>query len=117
MVSEQYLKDHPGAYRNSFVNIDDPALSPYRSYSVDHYLRDAQLSRTMLYGKNELWRALGLEPELAFPLLVALADSKSGPQGRRATDADSNILRISRSKAELIHNGSHPVWHVKGRAV
>jgi len=113
MVSEQYLKDHPGTYRNSFVNIDDPALSPYRSFFADHELRDVQLSKTTLYGRNDLWRALGLEPECAFPLLVALADSKSGPQGRRATDADLSMLRINHSKAELLHNGSHPIWHLE----
>lgn len=113
MVPEQYLKDHPGTYRNSYVNIDDPALSPYRSFFVDHQLRDAQLSKTTLYGKNDLWRALGLEGEFAFPLLVALAESKSGPQGRLATDADLGMRKINPSKAELIHNGSHPIWHLE----
>jgi hypothetical protein len=112
MVSEQYLKDHPGTYRNSFVNIDDPALSTYRSYFADHELRDVQLSKTILYGKNDLWRALGLEPELAFPVLVALADSKSGPLGRPATDADLSMLKINPLKAELLHNGSHPIWRL-----
>ncbi len=113
MVSQKYLKDHPGTYRNSYVDIDDPALSPYRSFFVDHQLRDAQLSKTTLYAKNDLWRALGLDEKVAFPLLVALADSKSRPQGRRPTDADLSMLKIDPSKAERIHNGSDPIWHLE----
>jgi hypothetical protein len=112
MVSEPYLKDHPGVYRNSYVNIDDPVISPYRSFFVDHQLRDAQLSKTMHYGKNDLWRVLGLEREVAFPLLVALMDSKSAPQGRLAQDMDLSLLKINLAKAELLHNGSHPIWHL-----
>jgi len=113
MVSQQYLTNHPGTYKNSFVDIDDPALSPYRSFFVDHQLRDIQLSKTTLYGKNNLWRALGLDEEVALPLLVALVDSKSGPHGRLATDADLGMFKINPSKAEMIHNGSHPIWHLE----
>lgn len=117
MVSEQYLKTHPGIYRESYVNIDDPALSPYKSFFVDHHLRDAQLSKSTLYAKNDLWRVLGLDREVAFPLLVALMDSKSGPQGRTATDADLSMVKINPSKAELIHKGSHPIWRLEAIAV
>jgi hypothetical protein len=113
MVSQQYLKDHPGTYRNSYVNIDDPALSPSRSFFVDHQLRDVQLSKTTLYGKNDLWRALGLDEEVVLPLLVALLDPNSGPHGRRATDADLSLLKLSLAKAERIHNGSDPIWHLQ----
>jgi len=113
MVSEEYLEKHPGLYKYSFVNIDDPTLSPYRSYLRDNQLRDAQLSKTMLYGKNDLWRGAGLEVELASPVMVALLDPKSGPKGRTATDADSSTLRIDPVKAEMIHNGSHPIWHLE----
>jgi len=113
MVSEQHVEDHPGAYRNSFVNIDDPALSPYRSFFVDHHLRDAQLSKTTLYAKNDLWHALGLEGELALPLMIALLDPKSGPHGRPATDADLRVLKINPAKAERLHNGSDPTWHLE----
>ena len=116
MVSEQYFKKHPGIYKNSFVDIDDPTLSPYRSYLLDNELHDAQLSKTTIYGKNDLWRAAGLEGELAFPLLVALTDSKSGPKGRPATDTDSSTLKIDPVKAEMIHNGSHPIWHLESTA-
>lgn len=108
MVSEQYLQAHAGVFRNSYVNINDPVLSPYRSFFVDHQLRNAQLSKTMLYAKNDLWRALGLEGEVAFPLLVALLDTKSAPQGRPFTDAELSMLKINPSKAKLLHNGLHP---------
>jgi len=113
VVPERYLKDHPGTYRNSYVNICDAALSPYSSFSADHHLHSAQLSKTKLYGKNDLWRALGLDAEVSFPLLVALADSKSGPRGRPPTDTDLSMLKLNRAKAELIHNNSHPVWHLE----
>jgi hypothetical protein len=113
MVSQQHLKEHPGIYRNSYVNIDDPALSPFRSFFVDHQLRDVQLSKTTLYGKNDLWRAFGLDGEVALPLLVALADSNSGPHGRRATDADLSLFKIKPAKAARIHNGSDEIWHLE----
>lgn len=113
MVSEQYLKDHPGIYRESYVNIDDPVLSPHRSFFVDHQLRNAQLSKTTLYKKNDLWRVLGLDGEVGLPLIIALGDSKSWPQGRPATDADLSMLKIKPSKAERLHNGSDPTWHLE----
>ena len=113
MVSEQYLKDHPGTYRNSYVNIDDPAVSPYRSYFANHELRDAQLSKNTLYAKNDLWCASGLEGEVASPLIISLLDSKSVPKGRRFTDADSSMLKINPLKAERLHNGSDPEFHLE----
>jgi len=113
MVSEQYLKDHHGTYRNSYVNIDDPAVSPYRSYFANHELRDVQLSKTTLYAKNDLWRASGLEGEVASPLIITLLDSKSVPKGRRFTDADSSMLKINPLKAERLHNGSDPEFHLE----
>ncbi len=65
-VSEQYLTNHLGTYRESYIDIDDPTLSPYRSYCADHQLRSALLSKTTLYGKNDLWHAMGLEGNLPF---------------------------------------------------
>ena len=112
-VSEQYLTNHPGTYKESFVDIDDPALSPYRSFNVDHQLHDIQLSKTTLWARNDLWRALGLDSEVGFPLIVALVDSKSYPQGRPPTDADLGMLKINPAKAEMIRNGSHPIWHLE----
>jgi hypothetical protein len=116
MVSQRYITNHPGTYKNSFVDIDDPALSPYRSFRVDHQLRDIQWSKTTLYAKNDLWRALGLDKEVVLPLLVALADTKSFPQGRPPTDADSDMLKLDTAKAEMIHNGSDPIWHLEAIA-
>ena len=104
MVSEQYLKDHPGTYRNTYVNIGDPAISPYQSFFVDHQLRDLQLSKTMAYSKNDLWRVLGLEGELGLPLMIALLDSKASQKER---------LVINPAKVERIHNGSDPNWHLE----
>jgi hypothetical protein len=111
MVSAQYLKNHPGTYRESYVNIDDPALSPHRSFYENHELHDVQLSETTLYSKNDLWRVLGLEGELALPLMIALLDPKSGPHGTPARDADSRMFKMKPAKEERIHNGSDPNWH------
>jgi hypothetical protein len=113
LVSQRYLTNHLGTYRNTFVDLDDASLSPYRSFRVDHQLRDIQLSKTRLYAKNDLWRALGLEGEMAFPLLLALVDSTSFLQGRPTTDADLGVLKLDPAKAERIHNGSDPVWRLE----
>ncbi len=108
-----YLKIHPGTYKNSFVDIDDPALSPYRSFQVDHQLRSAMLSKTALWAKEDLWRALGLDEEVVVPLLVALADSKSFVKGRPGTDADLGTEKLDPVRAERIHDGSDPIWHLE----
>lgn len=113
MVSEQYLKKRPAGYKNTFVNINDPALSPYRSFFADHDLLDAQLSKTTLYSKNDLWRALGLEGEVAFPLLVALVDSRSARPGRPFTDVDSSMLKMDSEKAERLRSGSNSTWQLE----
>jgi hypothetical protein len=112
MVSEQYLKEHPGTYKYSFVNIDDPAFSPYRSFRIDYQLHDLQLSKTELYAKDDLWRALGLDKEVILPLLVALADSKSWPQDRPATDADLSALKLDLIREVRLRNGSNSFWHL-----
>jgi hypothetical protein len=112
MVSQQYLKDHPGTYKISFVDIDDPVLSPYRSFVVDHQLHDVQLSKTTLYAKNDLWRGLGLDKEVVLPLMLTLQDRKSVPNGRPSTDADLGTLKLDSARAELLHNGSNPIWHL-----
>jgi hypothetical protein len=115
-VSPQYLKyleDHPGTYWQSFVDIDDLAFSPYRSFNVNRQLHDIQLSKTALWAKDDLWRARGLDAEMFFPLLAGLLDSKSLAKGRPGTDADSGILKLDPAKAMMIHNGSHPNWHLE----
>lgn len=114
-VSPQYLKylmDNPGKYKNSFVDIDDPALSPYRSFNVDHQLHSAMLSKITLWAKEDLWRAQGLDREVVVPLLAALADSKSFVKGRSGTDADLGTEKLDSVRAERIHDGSDPIWHL-----
>ncbi len=100
-------------YRNGYVNIDDPALSPYKSFFIDFKLRDIQLSKTILYGRNDLWRAFGLDQEVALPLLIALLDPASAPKGRPATDDDLGTLKISTSHAEELQNGTRANWHLE----
>jgi hypothetical protein len=115
-TDEGLVKLQPGTYAESFVNIGDRTLSPYRSFLDHHLLRDAQLSKILVYAQKDLWRAAELDPEFVFPLLIALGDSKSLPHGRPPTDAEFSQLKISPSKAELIHNGSHPLWHLQAIA-
>ena len=111
-VSERYLTNHLGTYRESYIDIDDPTLSPYRSFTVNHQLRDIQLSKITLWAKNDLWRALGLDQEVVLPLTVAFVDSKSLPNGH-GTDADLGAFKLDPAKAERIHNGSDPIWHLE----
>jgi hypothetical protein len=109
----QHRKDPPGVYRNSFINFAPENGFPYRSAFVDHKLKNAQFSKSTTYSKHDLWRALGLEAELAFPLLVALADSQSWPQGKKPSEADLSLLKMSPARAEQIHRGVHPIWQLK----
>jgi hypothetical protein len=111
-VSEQYLTGHPGTYKESFVDIDNPALSPYRSFNMDHQLRSAMLSKITLWAKDDLWRARGLDGEVVAPLIVALVDRKSLPNGH-ATDADLGAYKLDPARAERLHNGSDPIWHLE----
>jgi hypothetical protein len=53
---------------------------------------------------------------MAFPLLLALMDSKSYSQGKPVTDADLGMLKLDPVKAERIHNGSDPIWHLEAIA-
>jgi len=111
-VSLQYLTNHLGTYKNSFVDIDDPALSSYRSFMVNHQLRDIQLSKTALWAKDDLWRARGVDGEAIAPLIVALVDRKSLSNGY-GTDADLGAFKLDSAKAENLHNGSDPIWHLE----
>lgn len=113
MVSQRYLTNHLGTYKNSFVDIDDPTLSPYRSFRIDNQLHDIQLSKVTLYAKNDLWRARGLDREVVLPLMVALEDRKSRPVGRPGTDADLDTLKLDPERAMRIHNNSDPQFHLE----
>lgn len=111
--SPQYFNDYSRTYKQSFVDIDDPAISPYRSFNVNRQLHDIQLSKTALWEKYTLWRGQGLDQEVVFPLLVVLADSKSFPIGRSATDTDLGMLKLDPAKAERLQNGARPNWHLE----
>jgi hypothetical protein len=113
LYSPEYLDANPDKYRNSYVNVDDMAMSPYRSFYVDHELRDVQLSKIKLYGRNNLWRVLGLDEEVALPVLIALLDPSSGPKGRIPTDLDLSTLKMSQSNAKRIHDGADPNWRME----
>lgn len=113
MVSEKYLKSHHGTYRNTYINIDDVNFSPYRSFFIDHELRDVQMSKTTIYARNDLWRVLGLDKELAFPIILALADSRSMPRERPVTDTYLRDVKINREKAELIQSDADKIWSLR----
>jgi hypothetical protein len=113
LYSPEYLKANPGKYRNGFVNLDDPALSIYQSFFVDYELRAVQLNKARLYGRNNLWRVLGLDEEVALPVLIALLDPTSGPKGRPATDFDLSTFKLDASKAKRLHDGTDRDWHIE----
>ena len=100
-------------YQPSDFDVVDRITEPYRSFMVNQQLRDIQLSKTSLWAKNDLWRARGLDGEVVVPAFAALADPKSFVKGGRGTDADLGALKLDPVKAERLHNGSDPFWHLE----
>lgn len=111
LVLEEYLKKYRGKYTASYVTIDDPAISPYQSASVDHNLRSVMLSKTVRYSTRNLWQAKGLEEEVSFPIISSVLDYKSS-QFESPGNAGVRVFKMSHSKAEQLHNDGHPIWHL-----
>lgn len=100
-------------YRETFVNVHDPAFSPYESFSINHALRDALLTRNP--GANwapfNTWQALGLDEEVVVPILLALVDLRSVDYRKPGAQWDPEQLKFDSQKALAIQNGSDPNWH------
>jgi hypothetical protein len=109
MVTAKYLRANPNKYRDTYVNIDDPAFSTYRSFFVDHELHDAQLSKVTIYHRNDLWQAMGLDQQLSLPLILALVDIHSVNPSH---NADLSTIKVDVAKADRIHKGLDPQWRL-----
>lgn len=116
-VNADYLKGHPTDYRDTYVNLDDPAFSPYVSFSVNHRLRDAQLNRNpkFQYAPHDLWRVLGMDKRVSVPLVVALVDRHSMRHVRAGVERDTSSLKIDPWKLQHILDGSDSNWHLQAR--
>ena len=98
-------------FTETFVNIDDPAFSEYVSFSVDHHLRSALLSKDprRRYQTHSLWQVLGIDPPAALPLIIALVDYRFVTNG--VSDPHNlTRLRVDPLKAESLRSGYNPVW-------
>ena len=113
-INATYLKSHPNGYRDTYVNIRDPVFSPYSAFSVNHNLRDAQLTKDpkMKYSGYDLWRAFGLAEPAAGPLIVALADPHSLDLKRHANADFLKNCKIDKWKMQRIHDGTDPAWNL-----
>ena len=120
VASAKYLQTNTNGFHETFVNIHDLAFSPYISFSVNHQLHDALLTKDSqrYYQPNDLWKALGLDQPLVPPLMMSLLDPSSintnlisGDPHNLDADMMSS-LKIDAWKMERLHNGSDPNWHL-----
>lgn len=117
-LNAAFLKTHPGSYHDTFVDIgDDPAFSPYRSFLINRELHDVQLSKSPAsqFARDNLWRVLGLDEQIANPLIIALMDFRSVPPYHKGDPSTVSLagIKIDSLKSQAIHNGSDPNWHLE----
>lgn len=121
VVTGKFLQSHQNGFHDTFVNIQDVAFSPYGSFSINHELHSALVSRdpNRRYHSHDLWRAMGLDVAVQIPLILALVDIHSVNTNQIhsvGSDDDLSRLRIDLWKLERIHNGSDPFWHLHATA-
>lgn len=113
-VSTNYINRNRVGFHDTYVNVGDLTFSPYQSYSVNHELHDALLTKdpARLYAKNDLWRILSLDRQIALPIILTLADDASMASSKPHNGADRNfsLLRIDPKRMEILRTGSDPVW-------
>lgn len=114
-VTSMFLSKHPGTYHETYVNIHDPAFSPYSCFSINHEMTNAAVSRDpkRWYKPTDLWRASTLEDKLVAPLLLALVDLSSvdfSPTNKNSRSYGS--AKIDPRKVEAIRNGKSQGWHI-----
>lgn len=116
-VSMDYLKTNRLAYHDTYVNVGDPTFSPYESFSVNHQLRDALLTKdpAKFYARSDLWRILGLEEPLSLPVIIAFVDNRSVVSSRpeNGSERDLRLLKTDFQKVEEIREGSNQIWHLE----
>ena len=114
-INAAFLKAFPEGYRDTYVEIHDPQFSPYESFSVNHQLRDAQLTKDpkVHYAPYRLWQCLGMSERVRVPLTMALVDKQSMKPVAPGVERDESLLKPDSWKMESIHNGSNPNWRLE----
>lgn len=108
----------PNVFHDTIVNIHDPSFSDYSSYSVNHELKDALLTKDtkIYYHANDLWRVISLDKDICTPITLALVDFHSINPNQAHTpyaDFELNTLKADILKIERLHNNSDPAWHLE----
>jgi len=103
-------------YHDTFVNIGDPNFSPYNSFSVNHEIRDALLSKdpSRNYAPKELWRILGLDDAVAVPIILALIDVRSMSNNQSTDLSDGKIDLV---KVASLRDGTDKNWRLQASDV
>src|ERR1017187_1247078 len=78
-VMPSFLRSNRSSYHDSYVNIHNPEFSPYASFTANHELHSAMLTKESdrYYRMSDLWRAVTIDQPLELPLVFALGDLKS----------------------------------------
>lgn len=101
-----------GPYLNTFVNVNDPDFAPFSSYRVDYAPtpKSATLDErsSVKWRQADLWIAYVIEPQLAFPFLLAVVETNSLPQviGNVQTSSFAGAL-LDQRKARALIDGTH----------
>ena len=119
-VMPSFLRSNRSSYHDSYVNIHNPEFSPYASFTANHELHSAMLTKESdrYYRMSDLWRAVTIDQPLELPLVLALGDLKSLAtnrlDGSNKFDADALLssLRIDSWNVERLHNGSDLNWRL-----
>lgn len=75
---ENFVKTHPGEYRDTWVNIPNSPFSPYSSYTINRELRDMMLFKQEQFGWPNLSQALRISDDVAGEILLPLLERLHG---------------------------------------
>ena len=75
---ENFMKSHPGEYRDTTVNIPNSPFSQYASYTINRELRDIQLFKRAEFGWISLSQAWGMSSDVAGEILLPLMERLRG---------------------------------------
>jgi hypothetical protein len=117
MVSERYLQKNTGEFHNTFVNIDDRALSKYATYAVDRESRIISVARPPGYrvGPDDLWEAMSMPFALARVVLVACGRLDYERMNMVMTYPYIGLSRLpfDRDKVARLLSDTHSGWRIR----
>ncbi len=98
----------------SSVNIWDTTFTNVPSYTASRRLgsADIQWDSSARHTELALWDAIGLEAQLAFPLIVALGTTRSDMDPSRDFELMREGSRIDSGKLERLLEASNPDWRI-----